>query len=324
MCQIFHKIYKRQNVGREIRDVVLDSIQILCTFLKQNICNNVRSGKELLLIIIIIVINNIIIIIIINLFLNEALHSYLIKKMKCKTGLTVVENSDSAVSTTAIIRCGTSGGSVQWRRWRRTGGGSARCRTGRTPAGGRIPRRRQHTRCSRWFADHVYLFLILFILCLRLWGLLVTAAVRPWVGLPLLGHEAPRHLADVSGVLFITPVASVSSSSTSAPLCCRRLQRRLSNGFGRTRALINVVTEALKNLLMSSSGEWRAVVDGVFKPASCHSGCWCRGTSSRAKKWFRVVRIGQTGPTCTRTGSVVGCRKKTRHRKYPPERTQQN
>lgn len=46
---------------------------------------------------------------------------------------------------------------------------------------------------------------------------------------------------------------------------------------GRTRALLNVVTEMLKDPQMSSSGEWRDDddVDGVFKSASSRGGCWC-------------------------------------------------
>ena len=89
----------------------------------------------------------------------------------------------------------------------------------------------------------------------------LTAAVRPRVGLPLLGHEAPWHFTDVSVSLFITPHVFVVFSLISVALCCS--PQRLSNGRGdddddddgRTRALLNVVIEMLKGLLMPSSGE---------------------------------------------------------------------
>ena len=176
------------------------------------------------------------------------------------TSLTVVEDSNSAAGTIAIFWCGSSGGSVQWWRWGRTGGGSARSGAGRTPARGRIPWRWQHT--SRWrLAHHVYfLLLVLFILRWRLVRPVITATVRPRVGLPLLGHEAPWHFTDVSVSLFITPLVFVVFSLTSVALCCS--PQRLSNGRGgggdddgRTRALLNVVIEMLKGLLMPSSGE---------------------------------------------------------------------
>lgn len=286
-------------------NIVLEFIQLLCTYLNKNIFINFPKWQGIT-----------VLIIIITVLLNDALYSYLATMINCKSELTIVEDSNSAVGTTAIIRCGTSGGSV--RRWRRgrTGGGSARSRAGRTPARGRIPWRWQHTGSSWRLADHVYFLLFLFLLRLRLWSLLFTAAVRPRVGLPLLGHEAPRHLADVSGYLFITRVVFVASSSTWVALFCRRLPRRESNarsGVGKTRALLNVVME----MLLSSSGEWRGDVEGVFKSVSSGGGCGCWGFSSRA-----VVQTRQKGPyqcsTWTRTGSVVGTGRRPDTENTPP------
>jgi hypothetical protein len=84
----------------------------------------------------------------------------------------------------------------------------------------------------------------------------------------------------VSVFFFITPGVFVVFSLTSAALCC--FSQRLSNGRGggdddggRTRALLNVVIEMLKGLLMPSSGEQRGDVEGVFKFASSRGGCWC-------------------------------------------------
>jgi hypothetical protein len=85
----------------------------------------------------------------------------------------------------------------------------------------------------------------------------------------------------VIGSLFITPVGFVSFFSTSAPLCWRRLPLQLSSirggdgDDGRTRALINVVIEMLKGLLVPSSGEWKGDVVVVFKSASSRRGLLC-------------------------------------------------
>jgi hypothetical protein len=236
---------------------------------------------------------------------------------KCLDALTVVEDRHPAVGTTAVIQCGgSSGGRV--RRWRRgrAGGGSTRSRAGRTPARGRIPRRWQHAGRRR-LPDHVYLLLVVVLRPGR-WRLDLTAAVRPWVGLPLLGHEAPRHLYNVSGSPFITPLACVSSSSTSAPLWWRRepLQLSTEGGVdGRTGALINVVSEMLKSLLLPSSGGCRSDVEGVFKSASSRGGRLCRGISVGASWWLLVAETGQRGSwqfsTCTETGSVVGTGRRT-------------